>query len=299
MNENKKTSNIKIASIYIILSSLAFAVMQLFVKVTAGKYNVFFQTFMRNIVILILSGIGLLIKGQSFKIETKKKELLYRCIAGFSSVVLYFYATKTLNLADASALHKSSPFFIVILTAIINKRRIDKQSLGIIILAFIGVLLVIKPNFVLAPIPTIAAISGAFLAAVAYIMISFIGKDIDSLLIIFYFSLFSSIVCLILGWNHFVIPQSEDIIPLILIGVGGGLGQLFVTLGYQMTSADKISVFTFTTIAFSAILGYYVYAEKIDTLSFIGIGIIILAAILKHISNNKDSLNKKTASNEA
>lgn len=285
-------SNVRLASLYIILSSLAFAAMQLFVKVTAGNYNVFFQTFMRNIVIFLLSGLVILTRGQSFKIRKKKKLLLLRCIAGFLGVICYFYATKILNLADASALHKSSPFFIVVLTAIIYRRRINTKTLLIVCLAFIGVLLIIKPNFVLAPIPTVAAIAGAFFAAVAYVMISLIGKDIDSLVIIFYFSLFSSIACIIFGWESFVVPNSQDILPLLAIGIGGGLGQLFITLGYQLTNAEKISVYNFTTIIFSALLGYFIYGEKIDGLSMLGICIIIAAAIMTHILNNKEDIKK-------
>ncbi len=279
--------NLRKATLFMLLSAFSFSIMQLFVKMTAGNYGTFQQVFLRNIIILFFSGIIIKKRGVSFKIEKSKLALLLRSLFGFLGVFLFFYSIKSLNLADASALQKSSPFFVTLFSFLILKEEITKSDIFIIILAFIGVLLVIKPNFQLLPIPSMAALFSAIFAGMAYVLISYIGDDIDSQLIIFYFSLFSTIVSIPLMMSTFKVPESQDIIPLILIGVGGGFGQLFLTMGYKLAPPGKVSVYNFTNIIFSALLGYLIYRETIDLLSLIGIVTILIAALLAHYKNNR------------
>lgn len=274
--------------IFMLLSALSFSLMQVFVKLTSDEVNLFIQVFMRNAVILIGCLFVIFFKKIPMKVTKKKKALFLRCLCGYLGVVLYFYAIKGMHLANSSALQKTSPFFVLIISAIFLKEKINFRQIIAISLAFMGVLFIIKPGLNYVFLPSIAALLSALFAAFAYVMISFIGEDIESVLIIFYFSLFSCLASIFFIDGLFDYSVYKNLVYLILLGVFGGLGQLFLTKAYRMVSPGKISIYNFSTIIFSTILGYIIFHESLDILSILGIVVIIIGGYL----NNRASIKR-------
>ena len=87
--------------------------------------------------------------------------------------------------------------------------------------------------------------------------------------------------------GNFKVPNLKEIIGLAIIGICGMLGQWFLTFAYMMAPAGKVSIFNYTTVIFTSILGYFIFGDKIDLFSGIGILLIFIGAYVAYVGKNK------------
>lgn len=277
MNSLKKAKNL--GPIYMIASSFFFALMAVFIRYTKDLPT-FEQVVFRNFVISILMFL-LIVKEKrihEMKVRDGKKEIFYRSLFGFIGMVCNFYAVKYLNIADASAIGKLSPFFVMIFAALILRERLERHSIIAIILSILGMLMVVKPKFDGSTIPSLVALTGAMTAGLAMVMLSSVGKKVRGEVIILYFGIFSTLACIPFLVGHFVIPNETEILNLLMIGVSAGFGQFFLTLAYKSGKATEIAIYSFSQIIFSIFIGYFLFNERTDLISLTGMAIIILSA---------------------
>ena len=134
--------------ICIILSSLSFAFMALFLRM-AGDLPSIEKSFFRNLVSAVFAFIMLVHSKERFHI--RKKENLYlfilRSLAGTLGIFCNFYAVDHLLLSDASCLNKLSPFFVIVFSYFLLREKITLFQSGCVAAAFIGSLFIIKPRF--------------------------------------------------------------------------------------------------------------------------------------------------------
>ena len=72
-----------------------------------------------------------------------------------------------------------------------------------------------------------------------------------------------------------------------MAGVMAAGGQFSITAAYSYAPAKEISVYDYSQIIFSAILGFFLFGQVPDLFSWIGYAIIIAMAIVMFIYNNK------------
>ena len=90
----------------------------------------------------------------------------------------------------------------------------------------------------------------------------------------------------------FVAPWWVSMIPyLLLIGVFGSLGQAFITYAYRFAPASEISIYNYSGIIFSMILGFFILGEPVKFTSVIGGALVAAASVMVYVYNNRS--NKK------
>ena len=279
--------------IFIVASAFGFAMMSAFVKL-AGDLPSFQKTFFRNLVSCIIAAIFIIKnKERFFGKKESQKILILRSIFGTIGIVLNFYAIDKLVLSDANMLNKLSPFFVIIFSALFLKERINiKQSVAIVV-AFIGALFIIKPSFNLEIIPSLIGVIGAVCAAAAYTCLRVLGGKEKHYTVVFYFSLFSTIVIfpfMIAVYKSMTIRQ---LIYLVLAGIFASIGQFGVTLAYKYAPSKEISIFDYSNIIFSAIISLVIFGVLPDYISVVGYLIIFGASFYMFIYNKKlDKIEK-------
>ena len=85
----------------------------------------------------------------------------------------------------------------------------------------------------------------------------------------------------------FAVPTFKELMLLLLIGVFGGLGQIALTYSYRMAAAAEISIYNYSGIVFSIILGYVFLGEVLNLTSVIGCVLVIAAALITYIFSGK------------
>ena len=86
----------------------------------------------------------------------------------------------------------------------------------------------------------------------------------------------------------FVMPGTYQLLQLLLIGFLGGFGQIALTYSYRMAPAGEISIYNYSGIIFSIILGFFFLGERLAWNSWIGIFFVLLASFLVYRFSGSD-----------
>ncbi|MBW6411730.1 DMT family transporter [Clostridium weizhouense] len=286
MNFNTLSNRTK-GIIFIILSAFGFAMMSAFIKL-AGDLPSFEKAFFRNLVSTIVA-FTLILKHKEkfFGKRENQKTLILRSLFGTLGIVLNYYTIDILVLSDANMLNKLSPFFVIIFSALFLKEKINMRQIIALGIAFFGALFIIKPSFNLEILPALSGVGGAIFAAAAYTCVRQLGGKEKPDTIVFYFSLFSTVVLfpfMIFSYKPMALIQ---FLYLILAGIFASLGQFGITLAYKYAPAKEISIFDYSNILFSAIISLVMFSQLPDYLSFIGYTIIFSASLYMFVYNKK------------
>lgn len=281
----------------IILSAFFFAFMNMFVSLS-GDLPAIQKSFFRNLIAFMFAGAVLLKEKKSVKLSKEAVfPLFLRSFFGTIGILCNFYALGVLDLADASILNKMSPFFAIIFSIFILKEKIKPTQIIIVFGALIGAMLVVKPSFANAEtVPALISLCGGICAGFAYTMVRLLGqKGTKGSLIVFAFSGFSCLVTLpylILAYEPMTVKQ---LIVLLLAGLAAAGGQFTITAAYCYAPAKDVSVYDYSQIIFAAGLGYIVFGQVPDFLSWLGYFVIVAMAVLMFFYNK--SKNRKSVGN--
>jgi len=280
-------NNIVKGIILMLISSIGFSIMTLFVKLS-GELPSIQKTFFRNIVSAVIAFFFVIYNRESlFGKKENQIVLLGRSIFGTLGIVFLFYAIDHLVMSDADMLNKMSPFLVIIFAVIFLKEKVLPFQIVTIVLAFIGMLFIIKPSFSVDVMPYMVGVLSAIFAAAAYTLLRVLGSREKYYTVVFYFSFFSTVVLL-----PFLIVFYEPMTGLqwaylLLAGVFATVGQFGITLAYKYAPAKDISIFTYSTVIFTTILSFTVFGEGPDKLSIIGYVIILGSMVYMFLKGKK------------
>lgn len=273
----------------IIVSAFCFAFMNAFVRLS-GDLPSIQKSFFRNFVAFFFALI-ILIRSKE-KINVTKESvpyLLLRSIFGTLGILCNFYAVDHLVLSDASMLNKMSPFFTILFSFLFLKERLTAFQTVSVIIAFFGSLFIIKPTFAnMDLIPSLLGLLGGIGAGAAYTMVRKLGSlGVKGPFVVFFFSGFSCITTLPFLIINFEPMTWVQLLMLLGAGLAAAGGQFSITAAYYYAPAREISVYDYSQIIFSALLGYILFDQIPDALSFLGYVIIIGVAIVMFWYNNR------------
>ena len=268
--------------ICIVLSALCFALMNMFVRLS-GDLPSLQKSFFRNLVAFVFALVIMLKNHQKFEIgKGNFKYLLLRAVCGTIGIIGNFYAVDHLAQSDAAMLNKMSPFFVLIFSYLLLKEKLTPVQIGAVCVAFAGSMFIVKPTFANLNLgASLAGFVGGLGAGFAYTMVRIMGKrGVKSTTIVLFFSAFSCLVTLP-ALVFFGKPMSwAQLLCLLGAGLAATGGQFGITQAYCYAAGRDISVYDYTQIIFSAIIGYVVFQQLPDGYSFLGYALIIGAAVL-------------------
>lgn len=266
-----------------LLSALLFAAMQVVIHITGQKVPLMEQVFFRNVVSLILCFVIIKKNGLSMFGERKYQPLLFmRSTFGLLGLVSLFYASSHASQADVTILSKLSPFLITLFAFLFLKEKIAKVQVPALLIAFAGALLVANPSFHSNLFPLFIAFLCAIFSSVSYTLLAYFKGKVDAITVIMHFSAFCVTASLPFFIMTMTLPSLRDFLLLLLIGIFGGFGQIALTYAYRMAPASEVSIYNYSGILFSMILGYAVLGETVPLSSLLGGTLVIAASLLTY-----------------
>lgn len=273
----------------IIVSAFCFAFMNAFVRLSGDLPSVQ-KSFFRNFVAFFFALIILLRSREKINITKESVPyLLLRSIFGTLGILCNFYAVDHLVLSDASMLNKMSPFFTILFSFLLLKERLTAFQTISVIIAFLGSLFIIKPTFTnMDLIPSLLGLLGGIGAGAAYTMVRKLGSlGVKGPFVVFFFSGFSCFTTLPFLIIYFEPMTWVQLLMLLGAGLSAAGGQFSITAAYYYAPAREISVYDYSQIIFAALLGFILFDQIPDALSFLGYVIIIGVAIVMFWYNNR------------
>lgn len=274
---------------FIILSAFFFALMALFIRI-AGDIHFVQKAFFRNLIAFFFA-LAIMIKNKE-KITIRRKylpDLLMRAVAGTIGIFCNFFAIEHLVLSDASMLNKMSPFFAILFSYLILKEKLNLRQGLIVFLAFIGSLFIVRPTTELFHNPaSIIGLIGGIAAGAAYTFVRRLGQNGENKsMIVLFFSGFSCLVTVPYLIFSFEPMTTKQLTSLIGAGLSAAGGQFSITAAYFHAPAKEISVYDYSQLIFSMLLGFVFFGQIPEFMSIIGYAVIIASAVMMFIYNTR------------
>ena len=281
----------------IIVSAFGFALMGFFVRLAddfGGPVSSFQKSLFRNLVALVVAAVAY---ARARPHSPPRPSLLAawlllsRSVLGTIGIFANFYALGRVPIAEAQTLNKTAPFFTVLFAWLFLSERIGLRQILTLSLAFVGALFVAKPGFAGAvAFPLAIGLMSGVCAGGAYACVRGLRRlEVSPALIILFFSGFSSLAALPFIIGHYDPMTLAQIVILSGAGLGAAVGQFGVTLAYGFAAPNEIAVFDYTSVLFSAALGFVFFAQLPDVWSIVGFVAILFAASRLSLSTSKPS----------
>ncbi|STZ55855.1 carboxylate/amino acid/amine transporter [Moraxella lacunata] len=270
-------------SFYMVLACLSFAIMLICIKFAGQKFamHAYELTFWRVLFSLIVLGGFSVMKGRDFR-TAYPKEHFWRSLAGSVALLMNFYVILHLPLATASSLQNTSALFLGLLSIIILKQKPTLINWLSLTLGFVGVLILLRPSGGGDTFAMLMGLGSGAISGYAYLQVrelSLLGEP--AWRIVFYFSLLSTLTSGVLAWYFGFTPVSLASLPYIVgIGVTALAGQLLMTYAYQVGQKFVVATLSYLGVVFAIVFGAWLFGERLDALSLVGIGVIVASGIL-------------------
>jgi drug/metabolite transporter (DMT)-like permease len=301
----------------IILGMMLFGVHDLTIKSMVNTGSLLQIITLRGLIGSVILAVFLKSTGRSFSIRSHYPLLaITRGILFPVGFLCFYLALAKMPIAEASALFFVSPIFMTILSRIILKNKIGIYRISAIIFGFIGVLLIIKPQFENFDLVMLLPLLCAFTYSVSMI-ITKVTKDKDTtfqqtthvylgsiILGILIYTIFGdyydniegspSLSYLLRPW---IFIEFNIFYKLIIISVFGTSGILCLIQAYRIGLPSVISPFEYTLLINSVAIGYFIFNETPDFYSMLGIALIIASGIFIFIreKGNKNQIVTETS----
>ena len=308
-------NNIK-AIILVVIGMFVFSIQDALIKVISGSVNIYVIYIVRSIIGLLAILIYCKLKDIKLIFKTHYPIITTLRVSGFFlGFSLYYFSLSKISLPEAVTLFFVSPFFVTIASKFLIGEKVGIYRWSLIFVGFIGVYLVLNPDFNNFNIYSLFPIFCAFFYAMT-VVIQKKTSDYDNLftqIIHTYISaiIFSIIIYIVLKnltfssnqlieYNFILmswgIPDIFSFFILVIIGFTGVIGFFSIFGAYRMGSPSTIAPYEYSLIIWSIILGYLIWNEYLSFKGFIGLFLILSASFFtlyrEYILNVKINTDK-------
>ncbi|OOF57256.1 DMT family transporter [Rodentibacter myodis] len=281
MQINTTLSPYQKAIIFMVSAYCSITLMNVFVK-TASDTLPASETLFARFFIGLLFLLPFMIKDRDFKVETAQwKFLVLRNLAGVASMLINFYVVKFLPLSIAVLLLNTSALFVPILL-LFFRQKTPLNVLACSLMGFVGVSIILLTNHngSFEPIYVLIGLSGAILAAMAFISLQELNKHNSPKNIVFYFHLIGTLLLPMFFFPQWKMPDLNEFGLLLLVGGFGLIFQLLLTRAFKYAPANVITPFAFSGVIFSSLFDWLIWQHTPSLYFWIGALVIIVSVSL-------------------
>jgi drug/metabolite transporter (DMT)-like permease len=268
------------AALWMAGSITAFTTMAVAGRMVSGAHDTFEIMTWRSLVglILVVSVAGA--AGRLGEIRTDRLgQHLLRNLFHFTGQNLWFYALALIPLAQLIALEFTSPIWVILLGPIFLAERITRVRAFCALLGFTGILIVARPDFGHVDLGVLAAAGSAIGFAGSIIMTKALTRGESIVSILFWLTLMQlcfGLICA-LADGQIALPTDETLPWLVIIGFCGVTAHMCLTMALSLASANIVVTIDFSRLPVMALAGMLIFGEPLNSLVFLGGGLILLA----------------------
>lgn len=280
---------------FLLIATLSFAIMNVMVKALSDLHFmqvVFFRaggTFILLFPYMVAKKIPL--------IGENPKLLFLRASAGLVSLATFFYAIQILPLGSAISIRYVGPIFGAILAFYFLKEKVVATQWLSFIVAFSGVLIIKGFDLRISYFGLTLALVSAFFLGFVFVLIRYLATREHFMTIIIYFMTLSVLVSLffIPYWR---MPVGNEWLFVVLIGIFGLIGQLFMTKAFSYAEATVLAPFKYMEIIYALIMGFIFFGESYSMISLLGMVLIVSGMIWNVLAKTRSKKKQLVATLE-
>lgn len=226
-----------------------------------------------------------LLMGYSWRLRPREAQLLLaRAVFLIASTYGFVAGVQVMPIADALAIVFVEPFILLILGHLIFGDQIGPRRIIASIIGFIGALFVIQPSLTAFGLVALFPLLSAFCFAAYMLVTRAMASTVPPVMQQLHTSIAGSLICLpiiaLADVTHW--PTLDPVMPegwawLWLFGVGfwAAVSHMCMTLALKFAPASTLAPIHYLEILPAILLGYLVFGDFPNMLTWIGIAIIV------------------------
>ncbi len=223
---------------------------------------------------------------------TKRPGLHFlRCSSGLIALIAIFIALRNLPLATVVSISFAAPIFTTIFSIFLLSEKVGLYRWLAVLVGFIGIIIITEPGLTNLNIYFIYPI--IFCLGLSYVAIAI--RQLSTTEPVWLISLnFSATITLAsfftipFGW---IMPDLKDFILLSLIGIFGGVANLWLSQSYKFSEVSLVTPLKYLALIFAIIFGYFIWNEVPTIKTLMGALLVIISSII--IFRREISLKKE------
>jgi len=203
-----------------------------------------------------------------------------RCLAGLIALVSIFIALRNLPLATVVSITFAAPIFTTIFSIFLLNEKVGLYRWLAVLVGFVGIIIISEPGFSSLNLYYIYPI--IFCLGLSYVAIAIrkLSSTEPVWLISFFFSFSIMLLSFLSFYQNWILPSLMDLFLLSLIGILGGLANLWLSQSYKLSEVSLVTPLKYLALVFAIIFGFFIWDEVPTFKTLIGAGLVILSSFI-------------------
>jgi drug/metabolite transporter (DMT)-like permease len=205
---------------------------------------------------------------------------IMRGLSMVAGTIAFVIGVQTVDFADAIAILYAYPFLLILLAVLFLGEKVQWTVWLGVVGGFLGVLLVIRPEFKTINTGTLYVLLSALIVSVQMALNRKLGTLSHPLITLLWGAVVATCV-LSLFLPFYWQPVSTDLLwPLGLMIVCGASSQAFIVYSFSKATASSLAPFTYFEIVAAVAIGYFMFGTLPVWISWIGILLITISGLM-------------------
>ena len=280
MRPNRVKENTALGILYFLTGTILFSLADATGKWLTATYPVMQIAWLRSIIGLLLIALLAASSGRIQQLKTKRPAWhLLRAFLSAGAIVFIFYGLKYIPIAEYVSLTFAAPLILALLSPWVLGEQVARESWIAIISGLIGVLIVLRPTPEHFHIAHLAALGVAFSVAGLGITARHLAHTESAVALNFYLYPLNILMSAYWAMTGWVVPTLLDWCLFVGLGICAtiALGCFVQALRYAMPA--KLMPIDYARMVWMLALGYFVWGEVPETMTWVGIAVIIISGV--------------------
>jgi drug/metabolite transporter (DMT)-like permease len=257
---------------------LSFSAMAVSIRALAGTLTVMEILAVRSgLGLIVMAGLAAVRPELRATIVTPRIVLhLVRNTVHLGGQYLWAMSLLLLPLATVFSLEFTTPAWTLLLAVPVLGERMTASRIGAVALGLLGVLVIVRPGLATFQPAALLVLAAAVCFAITLILTKKLTRTDSTFAIIFWMNLIQTPLALVPSDPLFALKLSAAQVPAALaVGVSGLASHYCLTNAFRAGDASVVVPLDFMRIPLIAVVGWWLYGERLDVLVFVGAGLII------------------------
>ena len=259
-----------------ILSGVCFVAMHGAAKYLADEVHIFEIVFLRCALVVVILSPFLFKEGKKSLFTKQPKNQIYRIVTNSIAILLFFYGLSISPLSLATVLNFTAPIFTVIFAVIFLKEKLTTHRLISLLLGFIGVMCVLRPDLSL-NLGGLLVLLSSLVWASSLIFIKKLTKTDSAVTISLYAGVGMMPATFAAAYPYLEEINFVQFLFILFIAVSGTTAQTLLNSALKRGDLSFLLPLDFLRLIWSVLLGIALFGESTSVFLWVG-GLFILGA---------------------
>ncbi len=256
-------------------------------KLMAGDLNVAVITFGRYAGYLaVLMPFAIWRYGKQVFMPPQAKVQFARAVMILGATLAFVYSVRFLPLATSVAILYIYPFLVALMSPFFLGERAGPATWAGVVCGFLGIVIVMRPDLGVINAGAVASLITGVTYAFHIILTRKVANAAPALVSNSYMALVALVLVSPLAYAWWQPVNLHQAGIMLIMGAVNAVAHLLIINAYARGSAPSLAPFTYSEIVAAAVWGFVFFSDVPDTLTFIGIAIIIGSGIMVSQSGN-------------